>query len=442
MRVYPAAVFCKVSLFVAASLALILGLRQTVSAQPATTQSSALPANLPNPLICDDGTPVTSPDMWRERRRPELLNLLTHQEYGRMPARPEAMRFEVFDTDVKALDGRATRKQVAAYFDGKPDGPRMDLLIYLPNKARRPVPVIFGLNFWGNQSVISDPAIRLPVTYMDGPTSGSRQYLDLSGVKENRATEATRGIDAGRWAIEQILARGYGFATAYRNDIAVDLPETDAQPTGVRASYPQLQVGDDNFGTLAAWAWGFSRGMDYLVTDKDVDANRVAIFGWSRLGKAAIWAGATDERFAAVISSESAAGGAKLFHHKLGEDIHRLVTVFPHWYCRAFRSYDGQDTTMAFDQNFALALIAPRPLYVASSQGSGSFDPVGEFLGAKSVNPVYELLGVTGLRTDEMPALDQPVIGRISYHRRTGKHDVTAFDWEQYLKFCDQYLHN
>ena len=298
----------------------------------------SMPPGLPDALVMADGTKVATPQQWREKRRPELLQLFAREMYGQMPGRPESMKFEVFDTDAKALGGKATRRQVAIYFTGKPEGPRMDLLIYLPNGAKRPVPVIFGLNFWGNHAVHADPGIRMTTSYMEEGTR-NHPYLDLSGVKDHRATEACRGTDAKRWPVDEILARGYGFATAYRGDIDPDMP--DGLPQSIRARYPELQDRGDNFSTIAAWAWAFSRGMDYLQTAADIDAKRVVIFGWSRLGKAAIWAAANDERFALIISSESASGGAKLFHHDVGENIKRLNTVFPHWYCQT----SGSTTT-------------------------------------------------------------------------------------------------
>jgi hypothetical protein len=399
--------------------------------------AESMPPGLPDPLVMADGTKVATPQQWREKRRPELLQLFAREMYGQMPGRPESMKFEVFDTDAKALGGKATRRQVAIYFTGKPEGPRMDLLIYLPKGAKPPVPVIFGLNFWGNHAVHADPGIRMTTSYME---EGARNhpYLDLSGVKDHRATEACRGTDAKRWPVDEILARGYGFATAYRGDIDPDMP--DGLPQGIRALYPELQDRGDNFSTIGAWAWAFSRGMDYLQTDADIDAKRVVIFGWSRLGKAAIWAAANDERFALVISSESGSGGAKLFHHDVGESIKRLNAVFPHWYCQNFRKYNDKETSLPFDQHMVLALVAPRPLYVSASQGDAIFDPVGEFFGAKGAEPVYRLLGAGGLPAEVVPRLDQPVHGQIGYHRRTGRHDVTAFDWEQYLGFCDDAL--
>jgi hypothetical protein len=400
--------------------ALMIGILMAVpfTSSAAPLPDDAMPVNLPDVLRLNDGTRVTTPAQWWSKRRPELLDLFTREMYGVMPPRPAHMTFDLLESDAHALGGKATRKQVAICFAGIAAGPRMELLIYLPNRATHPVPMIFGLNFAGNQTVDADPAIHLAVNPMDP------------------AMHKPRGSDAGRWPIDEMLARGYGFATAYSGDIDPDKP--DGYPHSVRALYPELQNRGDNFSTIGAWAWAMSRAMDYFQTDHEIDARRVALFGWSRLGKAALWAAATDQRFALLIDSESGAGGAKLFHHNVGENIHRLNTVFPQWFCQNFRKYDGRETTMPFDMHMVVALVAPRPIYSANSDGG--FDFVGEFLSLKAAEPVYRLLGKSGLPAEHVPPLDTPVVGYLGYHRRTGHHDVLPFDWKQYLQFCDRRL--
>jgi hypothetical protein len=395
--------------------------------------SGQAPANLPDPLVFADGTRVASPAQWPKRRQ-ELLHLFTEQMYGRMPARPAGMRFRVFDLDPHALGGTATREQVSILFRGAEDGPRMDLLLYIPNQVKRP-PVILGFNFWGNETISADPGIRISDRWIE---SGPSSDLDLSCVQNNRATEACRGIDAKRWPVEKILNAGYALATAYRRDLDPDRKDGFAE--SIRSAYPELAQGGDNFSTIAAWSWAMSRSLDYLEQDRRVDSHRVVAFGWSRLGKAAIWAGASDPRFAAVISNESGAGGAKVFHDVHGETVELLNTRFPYWFCANFKLYNGRDAELPFDQNQVLALVAPRPLYIASAIEDDNADPQGEFLGALWVSAVYRFLGSTGLPAAAWPAVNQPVLGRVSYHVRSGAHSVTDFDWEQYLRFCDAYV--
>ena len=400
---------------------------------PDQARQPVMPANLPDPLVFANGSPVATPAQW-PKRRDELLHLLTEQMYGRMPERPAEMRFHVFDMDHHALGGKATREQVSVLFRGTEDGPRMDLLVYIPNRVQHP-PVILGFNFWGNETISPDPGIRISDRWVEsGPTTS----LDLSCVKNNQATEGCRGIDQKRWPVEKILDAGYALATAYRGD--VDPDRKNGYNESIRSAWPQLAQGGDNFSTIAAWAWAMSRAMDYLQHDPLVDGDRVIAFGWSRLGKAAIWAGATDPRFAAVISNESGAGGAKIFHDVHGETILDLNTHFPYWFCTNFKQYNGRDAELPFDQNQVLALIAPRPLYIASAILDENADPQGEFLAALAVTRVYRFLGSTGLPTTVWPAVDQPVLGRVSYHVRTGVHSVTDFDWQQYLRFADAYV--
>ena len=392
-----------------------------------------MPAQLPDPLVFADGSRVASPAQWPTRRQ-ELLRLFTERMYGMMPGRPASMRFRVVSIDRHALAGKATREQIAILLRGREDGPHMDLLVYVPNQVKHP-PVILGLNFWGNETIHADPGIRISDRWVE---SSHNPFIDLSCVKNNRATEACRGIDAKRWPVERILDAGYALATAYRGDLDPD--RKDGYDESIRSAFPDLARGGDNFSTIAAWAWGMSRALDYLEGDGLVDGRRVVAFGWSRLGKAAIWAGATDPRFAAVISNESGAGGAKIFHDVHGETVQLLNDRFPYWYCTNFKQYNGRDAELPFDQNEVLALIAPRPLYIGSAIEDVNADPQGEFLGAVAVTPVYRFLGTTGLPTDEWPAVNQPVLGRVSYHVRSGAHSVTDFDWEQYLRFCDKYV--
>ena len=383
---------------------------------------------LPDVLTAANGKKITTPKQWFDIRKPELLTFFTREMYGQSPGRPKGMAFKVFDIDAKALNGKATRKQITVYFNGKPDGPQMDILLYIPNNVKHPVPAIAGLNFDGNQSVSNDPAIKLSTSWFD----------KTKGVVNNRATEATRGLDASQWPLETIIERGYAVATVYRGDIAPD--HTDNLSEGVFPMYPELQNRGDNFSTVGAWAWGLSRILDYLETDKAIDSKHVAVFGFSRLGKAALWAGATDTRFALVISNESGAGGAKQFHQTAGENIRRLCTKFPQWFCSNFKKYMDQDSILPFDQHMVIAMVAPRPIYIASAEGDLNSNPEGEFQSAKAASPVYELLGAPGLPAQTRPPLNTPYIGRIAYHIRPGGHNVTDYDWAQYLNFADQYL--
>ncbi len=385
------------------------------------------PYTLPDPLVMADGTKVTSAEMWRAKRRPELLELFRTHVYGRSPAKPEALAFKVFDNEPKALGGKATRRQIAILFTGKEDGPKADLLLYLPNDAKRPIPAFLILNFNGNHAVHTDPAIKLSQSWM-------RQG---KGVVNNKATDEARGAEASRFPIDRILARGYALATMYYGDIDPDFH--DGFKNGVHPAFDMGKRSPDSWGAIAAWAWGLSRGLDYLETDKDVDATRVAVLGHSRLGKTALWAGAEDERFAIVISNNSGAGGAALSKRIYGETVEVLNRNFPHWFCESFRKYSANEAALPVDQHELIALAAPRPVYVASAVQDRWADPKGEFLSCLHADPVYRLLGTEGLPVKEMPGLDTPVMGTIGYHIRSGAHDLTAYDWDRYMDFADKH---
>jgi len=387
---------------------------------------------LPDPLVTAAGEKVTDPAQWRSTRRAEILDLFATRMYGRAPAAPAALRVTPVETEPGALGGQAERRQFSVNLTGQAGGPEADVLLYLPKGATAPVPVFVTLNFQGNHSIHTDPGIRLPRSYMTD--RGAH-------VQDHRATEAGRGRAASRWPVEFILSRGYALATVYYGDIDPDFD--DGFTNGVHGVYRDAGAEGnppDAWGSVSAWAWGLSRMLDALEQQPGIDAARAAVMGHSRLGKTSLWAGAADERFALVISNDSGCGGAALSKRCFGETVKRIHTSFPHSFCGNFKAYNEREETLPFDQHMLIALIAPRPVYVASAEQDGWADPRGEFLSCVGADPVYRLLGTEGLPTRVMPAVDQPVHGRIGYHIRTGKHDVTRFDWEQYLDFADRHL--
>lgn len=386
---------------------------------------------LPDPLVTSGGKRVTTIRQWENGRRPELLKLFAAQVYGKTPERKLKTRYEVKSVDSSALGGTAIRKQISIVWTEYPNLPSLDLLLYVPKNrsgSEKP-PVFVGLNYMGNHSITTETGVALSTRWLPNRTDGK--------VVNNRATEAARGVQLSRWPLELIVSKGYSVATAYYGDLEPDHPE--GWKTGIRSVLdPPTNQKSDGWQAIGVWAWGMSRMLDYLETDGSVDAKRALVVGHSRQGKAALWAGAQDLRFAAVIANESGEGGATLSKRIFGETIERINTTFPYWFCPQYRTYNGRPEALPFDQHELLALIAPRPLYVASAQGDQWADPKGEFLSAQKTDPVYQLYGKKGIGTGDWPPIHQPVGETVRYHVRAGEHDVKRYDWEQFIDFADK----
>ena len=403
----------------------------------ANYDESKIPAHtLPDPLITQSGDAVTSADQWNNVRRPELLKLFQQHVYGRGPAACE-ISHKVVSTKDDAVNGKAIRREVDVFFGKSSDALSMRLLIYTP-KTDKPAAAFLGLNFQGNHSVDPDPAIAQCDRWVRDRKNGT--------VKQDRATEKARGVAASRWPVEMIVDRGYGLVTIYYGDIDPDFH--DEFKNGIHGAFADQTKdipADEKWGSVAGWAYGLSRALDYLNEDKHIAGDRVAVFGHSRLGKTSLWAGASDPRFKMVISNNSGCGGAALSRRAIGETVGRINTSFPHWFNDKFTQYNLNENACPVDQHQLISLIAPRAVYVASATGDKWADPKGEFLAALGAAPVYRLLGTDAMGVDtdglQQPGPDQPIKGgTIGYHLRTGKHDVKDFDWQQYLDFADRHL--
>ena len=388
---------------------------------------------VPDPLLMANGARVDSALSWTANRRPEILELFREGVYGRSPEAPARTLFSLASVDDASLNGLATRREVNIGLTGTTAGPVMKLLLYIPSaseKLKRRVPIFLGLNFYGNHTIHSDRGISL-----------AQGWIPNDSLTDGRPAAMLRGVQSSSWPVETILRHGYGLATAHYGDIGPD--RADGLDTGIHGWYQEtglFQRAPDSWGALAGWAWGLSRAMDYLVQDPNVASDKVAVLGHSRLGKAALWAGAQDERFAMVISNNSGCGGAALSRRRFGETVAEINEAFPHWFCENFRRFAGHEDLLPVDQHALLCLIAPRPLYVASAQLDLEADPMGEFLAAKHANPVYRLLGTDGLAIEQLPAADAPMMGRIGYHIRRGRHGITSFDWSQFIAFASKHF--
>ena len=395
-----------------------------------TEEKSAVDCALPDPLLRPDGTRVTTPAEWMLSRRGEILELFQKYEYGAILPRPARMRFQVLTQRGDALGGLASRREIRISC-GSGDGREIsfDLLLYLPNNHTGSVPAFLGLNFKGNHNTTDEPDVR--------PT-GFR--------KEGELADPGRGVQSARWVFEEVVRRGYASATICYHDIHPDLVDsTDRSVFRLFFKPEEYTSVPEKYSVIGAWAWGLSRALDYLESNPEIDASRVAVHGHSRLGKTALWAGASDPRFKMVISNCSGCGGGALHKRKIGENLslhfqyHRNLG-YPSWFVRELERFVWKEEDLPFDQHELLALIAPRPLAVGTATEDFNADPKGEFLSCVHASEVYRLFGSPGLPVAEMPPPDTNAAGSIAFHCRTGKHDQTPQDWMFYLDFADRYL--
>lgn len=412
----------------------------TISSNPGFAQrpginqdESKVPTfTLPETLVCSDGTEVDTFEVWEEKRRPEVLQLFADHVYGNVPNKKTAVTFAPKGESWKVLDGSAVRREVQMAIGGPENIIFATLLITLP-VSDKPVPCFVGYNFNGNHTTTADPRVSIPTSWV--------RDNKKNGTKNNRASEKGRGNSSSRWPYEEIIKRGYGVCTIYYGDIDPDFD--DGFHNGIHPHFfADWQDGPSKkeWGSIGAWAWGLSRAVDYFETDSTVDPTRIAVIGHSRLGKTSLWAGASDPRFAMVVSNDSGCGGAALHRRKFGETVKVINKNFPHWFCDKFVEYSDNENELPVDQHMLIALMAPRPVYVASATEDLWADPKGEFLSLANADAVFKLYGNDPMPR-QMPAPDMPIInGRLGYHLRTGKHDITVYDWLQYVRFADQHL--
>jgi dienelactone hydrolase len=408
---------------------------------------SALPSQtaLPDPLIMLDGRRVASRAQWVSERRPELLALFQHYMYGAIPPKPAHLQAKVLDSHRDFLGGKATLKLLTLE-TGPTNAPRIDLMLIVPNERRQPAPVFLAMNFCGNHALVDDRRVPLARTWLGDA---------CKGCTNNIATEAARGAQAADWPLAEIVRRGYALAAFYSGDVDSDRQEVS---TGL---YAWLADGDParnnptNRGTIAAWAWGFHRCVDYLVTDPDVDPHRIAALGHSRNGKTALLAAAFDERIAMAFPHQAGCGGSAPSRGNTGETVKAINDRFPHWFNAQFKQFNDAPERLPFDQHCLVALCAPRPVLFSAAQGDQWANPAGQFQVLQAADRVYRLLGVQGLdhpsvmlslQPANTPALHPAAVppvrrlvgSRLGYYLREGKHSMTADDWRVFMDFADK----
>jgi len=392
------------------------------------TETNVPGYTLPNPLILLNGKKVTDIQTWKEQRRPEIMKLFEENQFGRAVGNPKDVRFTVFDKGTPAFEGKALRKQVTMHF-GR--GPEVDLLFYLPAKSEKPSPMLLNIGFTANNQTVDDPGVKVGEIWN----------------RENQRVPAEGESIFPKTDVMQFIERGYGFATVNYGDFEPDF--RGGLEYGIRKQYlkPGLSSPEpDEWGAIAAWAWGLSRVLDYFETDPRIDATHVAITGVSRLGKTALWTAAADSRFAMAIPSCSGQGGAALSRRNYGETI-KLITLperYGYQFCENYAKWGDDPNTAPMDAHMLIALMAPRPVLLQTGDTDKWSDPLGEFKAAVAAEPVYYLFGEKGLETNQIPESGTPILHDIGYYIHKGGHGMNASDgtsdWNVYLDFMDMYL--
>ncbi|GGH79937.1 hypothetical protein JOD43_002284 [Pullulanibacillus pueri] len=355
-------------------------------------------ASLPEVLETLDGEKVTSAEQWQQKRRPEIFKCFREHVFGREPC-PDRLSFHMISEE--QLKETIKSKKVRLTYVGPGGEGTFNVHLLIPCQSRQPVPAFLLINHQTPESPLS----------------------------------------TSFWPTDEIVSRGYAAIVIHVQEIDPDFD--DGFKNGVHALFdaPGEPRPKNAWGTLAAWAWGASRVMDYLETDPDIDQHRVAVVGHSRGGKTALWAGAVDQRFKMVVSNNSGCTGAALSRGKKGETIKAINTRFPHWFAENYKAFNDKEYDMPFDQHMLLSLIAPRLLYVTSATEDDWSDPESEFLSLLLTSPVYQLFGLKGLGESPYPSPEEPIIGEhVGYHLRTGQHDLVEYDWKCFLDFADRFL--
>ena len=415
---------------------------QPAPAQPAPAQPAppvvvaGIPVNydedkvgtytLPDLLVTTKGVRVRDTATWMGVRRPEILRLMETIQFGRAPGKPAKVTVDRFDTGTVALGGKAIRRQATLYLTDDRSGPKAELLSYVPADAKGPVPLLLQISFSPNANVVVDSGIKPGEMWN----------------REKKRVPAPASA-AGRVDVLPFLASGIGFATLYYGDIEPDFD--GGIPFGIRGRYlkpGQTQFEPDEWGAIAAWAWGLRRVMDHLETEPAIDAKRVALLGSSRLGKTVLWTGATDQRYAVILASVSGESGAALSRRNYGETVRHMTdsSRYDYQFARAYQSYGDRVNELPFDGHMLISLIAPRPLLLQTGSRDLWSDPKGEYLAAVAASPVWKLFGKEGLAVDHYPAPGEPVLSTLGYSMHEGRHGVLPYDWPIFLKFLEKHL--
>jgi len=345
-----------------------------VSIQAQNYDESKVPAyTLPDVLKTNNNIVVNNKTTWENVRRPEVLKLFENNIYGQMPKSFDRIKYSITNKNAAAMNGKAHLKQILIEVFKNNKSVKINLILFVPNNTKKPVPVFLLINNRGTE--IMDP---------------------------------TRVTKSEFWPAEMLIDNGYAIAAFQVNDLALDDKATFAN--GVLQLYPEQLTANNGMRAIGAWAWGASRVMDYFTKDTDLDAKKVAVVGHSRGGKTALWAAAQDQRFAICISNCSGNTGAALARRQFGERISRINTSFPHWFTTNYKKFNDKEDSLPVDQHMLIALIAPRPVYATNASKDLWADPKGTYLSLKNAEKVYALYGIRSNLPANPPGINEPVI--------------------------------
>ncbi|MHA4847768.1 glucuronyl esterase domain-containing protein [Flavitalea antarctica] len=354
---------------------------------------------LPDPFLSLENKKITTVDQWENLRRKEILYLFSKNVYGQMPKTYDSINFVLVNADYTAMSGRAHMKQVRIEVWKKGEMLPVNVVLFLPAGARKAVPAFLLINNRGMDNI-----------------------------------DVTRKKKSEFWPAEMVIDSGYAIAAFHVNDAAPDNAEHYQE--GVLQLYPEQIKAADGMKAVGAWAWAASRVMDYLLTLNQIDPKRIAVVGHSRGGKASLWAGAQDQRFAYVFSNCSGNTGAALSRRMFGETVKRINTTFPYWFNDNYKKFNDSVNLLPVDQHMLISLIAPRPVYVTNASKDLWADPTGTFLALKEAEKVYSLYKMKSGLGATIPPPESPVIqSSLGYHLRTGEHDLNLYDWTQFVRF-------
>lgn len=387
-------------------LIILLTASISVSAQkfePNYDESKVPAYTLPNLLETVKGKKVRDKREWEQIRRPEILRLFENHVYGRMLWDFDSMRHAIVETP-NAMNGKAHLKEIEIKIYRKGNSVILNVVLFLPTNVTESVPVFLLINNRG---------------------------------KEN--TDVSRVVKSEFWPAEEVVNSGYALAAFHVSDAAPD--EKENFMNGVLRLYPEQLALDNGMRAIGAWAWGASRIMDYFASDPSIDENRVVLVGHSRGGKAALWAAAQDQRFAICVTNCSGNTGAALARRQFGERISAINEAFPHWFSDNYKKYNNNENKLPVDQHMLIALIAPRPVYATNASEDLWADPTGTYLALKHAEPAYDLYNLNSALPPEPPGINKPIIiPPIAYHNRTGKHDLTLYDWQNFVRYAERHF--